>query len=253
MNTTSPDQFGRVASDYASYRPRYPDGLFAWLASLPARRDLAWDCATGSGQAAIGLATHFARVVATDASAPQITAATGHERVEYRVAVAESSGLPAQSVDLVTVAQALHWLDSASFYVEASRVLAGGGAIAAWTYGTLHLEEERIDQLIQRFYLEDVGAWWPANRRHVESGYRTLPFPFTELSPPAFEMTATWRLTDLLGYMGTWSAVIRCRQATSRDAVEELARELRPAWGDPATSRVIRWPLSLRVGRASSA
>ena len=123
MSRPFPDHFSGVAGAYAEFRPRYPDALFDWLAEAAPSRELAWDCATGNGQAAVALARVFTRVVATDASAEQVQAATPHPRVEYRVGPAEESGLTSDSADAVTVAQALHWFDRPSFYAEASRVL----------------------------------------------------------------------------------------------------------------------------------
>src|SRR5262245_38403499 len=127
MTTSFKDHFSTVASNYALYRPRYPAELFAYLATLVPTCEFAWDCATGSGQAAVALAAHFKRVIATDASATQIANGETHPRVEYRVAPAEQSGLAAASVDLLTVAQALHWFDLPRFFVEANRVLRPRG------------------------------------------------------------------------------------------------------------------------------
>ena len=235
------DHFSRVATDYASYRPRYPEDLFIWLAGLPARRELAWDCAAGSGQATVGLLPHFLRIVATDASAALLASAPADSRIEYRVAPAEA--------DLITVAQAAHWFNLPAFYREADRVLAPGGALALWTYGVYHLEEPALDRLLQHFYADIVGPYWPPERRLVESGYRTMAFPFEEITPPAFAMTADWRLPELLGYLRTWSATTRCREATGRDPVEALAPEVEALWGPVDAARRVTWPLALRVGR----
>jgi SAM-dependent methyltransferase len=244
-----PDHFSGVSSAYAEYRPRYPDSLFTWLAGLPAGRDVAWDCATGSGQAAIGLASQFERVIGTDASAGQIAAAVPHPRVDYRIAPAEESGLDSESVDLVTVAQALHWLDRPTFFAEARRVLRPDGAIAAWTYGNPRLDDARADEVLRRFTSETVGPYWPPERALVDAGYGTIEFPFAEIDPPAFEMDAWWPLAALLGYIGTWSATTRFRTARGYDPLPELAAQLRRAWGVSETPRRIAWPLSLRVGR----
>jgi len=243
------DHFSVVSSAYAEFRPGYPDSLFEWLAGLPARRDLAWDCATGSGQAAVGLGSHFDRVIATDASAEQIAAATPHPRVDYRVAPAEASGLESESVDLVTVAQALHWLDLPAFFAEARRVLRSDGVFAAWTYGNPRLDDPRADEALQRFTKETVGPFWPPERALVDSEYRTIDFPFAEIEPSAFEMEAQWTLPGLLGYIGTWSATTRFRAVRAHDPLADLATELERFWGVLEAPRRIGWPLSMRVGR----
>ena len=179
------DHFSRLAPAYASARPGYPEALFDYLASLPPRTSLAWDCAAGTGQASIPLASRFEQVIATDISVAMLSHASPHPRVEYRAAPAEGSGLADGTVDLVTVAQALHWLDLDGFYAEVKRVLAMGGVLAVWTYGRQELGDSMLDEVLDRFYREVIGPYWPAGRCHVEAGYRTLAFPFAELVPTA--------------------------------------------------------------------
>jgi hypothetical protein len=98
-----------------------------------------------------------------------------------------------------------------------------------------------------------LGPWWTADRRLVEEGYRTIQFPFEELTPPGFELAAEWDLHRLVGYIGTWSALRRCRRETGRNVLGEVLPRLAQAWGDPERVRPIRWPLSLRVGRMPDA
>jgi SAM-dependent methyltransferase len=243
------DHFSRLAPAYASCRPRYPDELFTYLAALTPNRELAWDCAAGSGQATIPLARRFNRVVATDISAAMLDQAPRHPGVEYIVAPAEASGLADATADLVTVGQALHWLDINTFYVEAERVLVPGGVLAVWTYGAQELNDPDLDRVLGRFYTGVVGPYWAPERCHVESGYRTLPFPFGELETPALAMVEHWNLPQLLGYVRTWSATQRFRETLGHDPVDPLEHDLLPYWGDPSRSRRVRWPLSLRVGR----
>ncbi len=243
------DHFGGAAPAYAAYRPRYPAALFAALASLAPARRRAWDCATGSGQAAIGLAEHIAEVIATDASGAQLAAAQPHPRVRYQRAPAEACGLPARFADLVTVAQALHWLDRPAFYEEARRVLVPGGVLAVWCYGLLTIGPG-VDELILEFYHETVGPYWPPERMHVESGYRTLDFPFVELALPPVVMEAAVTLEEVVGYLGTWSAVLRYREARGDDPLRSLVDRLRARWGNPPERRrTARWDLAVRAGR----
>jgi ubiquinone/menaquinone biosynthesis C-methylase UbiE len=249
VKTPFKDHFSAVAANYAQYRPRYPRELFDYLRAIAPRTDRAWDCACGSGQATLELAERFAVVTATDASAGQIAEAPPHPRITYRVAPAEASGLPDQSADLVTVAQAVHWFDLDRFYAEARRVLAADGIIAVWSYGAHQLGIKAIDRLAGDFYHNVVGPYWPPERKHVEEGYRTIPFPFAEVPAPAFAMRTHWSLPQLLGYFRSWSATTRYLAACGQDPVEALEQKLRPPWGDPATVREITWPLAVRVGR----
>lgn len=242
------DHFSKQAADYAKYRPHYPTALFDWLAQQAPSRDLAWDAGTGSGQVAVELARLFERVVATDPSAKQINNAEAHARVEYRVEPAERSSLEPASVDLLTVAQALHWFDFPAFYAEAERVLKPGGVLAAWCYGLFRTGSE-ADEVLDLFYTEMVGPYWPPERKLVEEGYRSVPFPLPETAAPEFAMEAEWDLDDLLGYFGTWSAVQGYREAKGGDPVAEIRERLAAAWGSPEAKKTIKWPVHLRVGR----
>jgi ubiquinone/menaquinone biosynthesis C-methylase UbiE len=244
------DHFSAIAEDYATARPTYPPELFDWLATVVPATRRAWDCAAGNGQATIELARRFGQVLATDASTAQLARAPAHPRVTYRVAPAEASGLPEATLDLVTIAQALHWVDLAPFYGEVRRVLVPGGVLAVWCYGLLVLDDPAIDPPLQHFYGSVVGPYWPPERRWVESGYRTLDFPFAELDPPPFAMTHEWTLRDLAAYLGTWSATEAYRRARGEDPVLPFVETIAAAWGPPASRRRIRWPLSLRVGRS---
>lgn len=246
--TPFPDHFSGHSADYRTYRPTYPPDLFRFLASLAPVRHAVWDCGTGSGQAAFALAEHFERVFATDASANQLTAAESHPRVEYRVGPAEAAPLPDASVDLVTVAQALHWFDFDRFWAEVRRVARPGAVLAAWAYD-LHSVGPDIDPILDRLQTEFVGPYWPPERGFVTAGYRTIPFPFADVPAPSFALTADWPLDRLLGYMNTWSATKRFVAANGFNPLDRLADELHSAWGDPAQPRTVRWPLRLRVGR----
>ena len=248
MTTAFNDHFSGHAADYRAYRPTYPPELFTFLASLAPARDLVWDCGTGSGQAAVVLADHFARVFATDASAEQVKNARPRPNVEYAVAPAEACPLPDASADLVTVAQALHWFDLPRFYAEVRRVCKPGGALAVWSYD-LHSVNAAVDPVLARLQDEFVGPYWPPERALVDAGYRTILFPFAEVPAPAFEMTATWDLPTLVGYMNTWSATKRFEAANGFNPLDRLAADFAAVWGDPATTCPVTWKLALRVGR----
>jgi len=244
------DHFSSQSKGYAEFRPAYPEGLFAYLAGLTPARQLAWDCATGTGQAAGSLAEHFERVIATDASERQISNAPPHDRIDYRVEPAEATDIGSGTLDLIVVAQALHWLDLGAFYGEARRVLKPEGVIAVWCYDLLRIAPE-LDAIVGHLYRDLVGDDWPAERRLVEDGYRSLRFPFDEIRPPSFRMSASWSLGQLIGYLGTWSAVRRFEQRTGKDPIGIIAGSLQAAWAEPDTRRRVEWSLALRVGRHS--
>lgn len=245
------DHFATVADHYAAHRPTYPPALFDWLAQSAPTRELAWDCATGTGQAALELALHFRQVLATDASAAQVAAATPCTGVQYRTAPAEQSGLAAASVDLITVAQALHWFNLESFYREVRRVLKPSGLLAVWTYGVFGTDggedAEVVQRLLHTFYYDTVGGYWPLERRHVENGYEDLAFPFDPVVVPAFSMAVEWSLDDLAGYLRSWSATARYREANGVDPVARLEQEMCGLWGEER--RRILWPLSIKAGK----
>jgi SAM-dependent methyltransferase len=242
------DHFSSHAAGYAAYRPTYPTALVDYLATLPGSLDVALDSGCGAGQLAVLLADRFDRVIATDASAQQIANAVRRDGVEYRVAPAERSGLPDASVSLITVAQAAHWFDLEAFYAEVRRIAKSQAALALITYGVLHVAQPESEAILQHFYSTVVGPYWPPERRHVGEGYRTLPFPFTELEAPPLAIEVSWALPDLLGYVDTWSAVRGAEKAIGRAPVDAFRADMTRAWGDPQRRETIRWPLSLRVG-----
>jgi SAM-dependent methyltransferase len=244
------DHFSKQAAEYAKFRPRYPQELFNYLGSIAPSRQLAWDCGTGNGQAAVGLALVFDHLIATDPSEKQIANAQSHEKVAYRVAPAENSGIGSETIDLIMVAQALHWFDLDRFYAEAQRVLKPDGVLAVSAYNLLDIEKA-IDQVVNRYYYEVVGSFWPPERELVEQ-FANLSFPYRETAAPKFEMTAHWNLDHLLGYLRTWSSTQRFIAAKGSDPLEQIIDDLRSTWGKPGKTRSVTWPLILRIGRKPS-
>lgn len=240
------DHFSTGSAGYARYRPHYPDTLYRWLLEQAPGNRHAVDVATGTGQAATGLARHFRRVSAFDLSPSQVRLAEPAAGVSYAAAPAERLPVLDADADLVTVAQALHWLDLDAFYAEVRRVLVPGGVLAAWTYDRLQVDPG-VDAVIEYFYMQVVRADWPPERHHVETGYRELPFPFARLQAPSFAMRADWTVDDLLGYLGTWSATRRCHERTGNDPISEIADDLRRAFGP--VRRQVSWPLTVLAGR----
>lgn len=256
MSNEFVDHFARVAPSYASFRPRYPQALFDTLARLSPDNLRAWDCGCGSGQASVPLASVFEQVWATDASATQLAHAEPHARVTYVTTPAEHSQLDDASVSLVTVAQALHWFNVDAFHREVRRVLVPHGVIAEWSYALVDAPHAPTVAALVNGLDATLKSWWPPERRHVDEHYASLPFPFAPLAPgeqiaDEIAMEAEWTAEQLLGYLRSWSAVSRYRVAFGVDPVDEVARALAAAWG-PADRVLMRWPVTLRVGRVAA-
>jgi SAM-dependent methyltransferase len=242
------DHFSLQSAAYSRHRPGYPAELIEWVAAQAPDRALAVDCATGNGQAAVALAEHFTRVVALDGSLSQLSRAVACPRVAYVAATAERLPLGERSVSLVAAAQAAHWFDFERFHAECRRVLVPGGAVALWTYEKVR-GDAGVDALIDHFYTEVVGQDWPPERRYVEEGYRTLPFPWREVESPSFALETDWDLGQVMGYLESWSSVQRHRDRVGRDPLPSLRARLLPAWPEHERRR-LRWPIHLRLGHA---
>jgi ubiquinone/menaquinone biosynthesis C-methylase UbiE len=240
--------FTTVAREYANFRPGYPPDLFEWLARASPSREAVWDAGCGSGQASVALAEHFTSIHATDVAAEQIAAAKPHPRVRYAVAPAEKCGLADASVDLVTVAQALHWFDVEAFYAEARRVARPGALLVAWNYPRPEFDEPALDEVFRDFYANVVGPYWPAGRKHVENNYATLPFPQPEMPHPRFAIHLDWSRSQVIGYVSSWSATARYREARGADPVPLLSRSLQDVWPEDRPAR-LRMPLGMRVAK----
>ena len=243
------DNFSRQAEIYAQFRPTYPPEMYAFLAALTPAHDLAWDCGTGNGQAALDLAVHYRAVVASDPSAAQIAHAKPHARVAYQVSPAEDSALPDQSVDLVTVATALHWFDLERFYPEVRRVLRPGGVLAAWAYQAPGFASA-VGAVVRHFHDVTLDPYWQPENRLIEQGYETLPFPFERVAAPEYHYQQALTRDELIGYLHTWSGTQRLIAAEGVDATAPLLRELALAWPEAEVPQVATWPLVLKVGRS---
>ncbi len=242
------DHFSELAETYSKYRPTYPEKLFEYLASCCKQNQQAWDCGTGNGQAARSLAEYFDNVLATDASKEQLQQAPAHPKVTFRVGPAEKVSLKDSSTDLVTVAAAVHWFNFDKFYAEVKRVLKPNGVIAVWGY---HLFEitPAVDNLLIKYYREILKDSWPEQFKFVDNRYRNLPFPFSELTPPHFEMITEWNLDQVAGFLSSWSGTKIYQQKKGYHPLKEIWDNLVKAWGDEKQKRKANWPLYIRIGK----
>lgn len=242
------DYFSDHSTLYASARPTYPDELFSFVASIAPAHERVWDCATGNGQAAIGLARHFADVEATDASEDQIARAKPCTGVRYSVQAAEQSAFPARSFDAVCVASALHWFDYSRFYPEVKRVLKPGGAFVAWGYDHLRVSPS-FDEQFERSIGSVIAPYWPPRKQLLRDGYRDVPFPFERVQPPELKMRVEWSFAELMAFVLSWSGTQRCIAVQGEEFFNAAADALAPLWGDPEEIRECAMELFILAGR----
>ncbi len=244
----SKDLFSKQADHYALYRPVYPTVLFDYILQYVKNRKLAWDCATGNGQAAVALSDYFEKVIATDSSEKQIANAVLRPNIEYAISKAELTYFPDKSFDLVTVAQAYHWLDAAAFTKEVNRVAKPGAVIAIWGYNIPFSGYQAFDDEISHFYKQVVGPYWDKERKFIDESYKTVEFNFPELPSHDFSIEVRWTLEHLTGYLNSWSSVQHFMDANGKNPVTEFLPRLAAQWPD-AREIEFKFPVFLRIGR----
>lgn len=240
--------FSEIAQQYDRNRPDYPSEIFQYLAMVCDDHQLAWDVGTGTGQAAVQLAKQFDRVIATDESVEQVAHGKRVPNVTYRVERAENSSLDDESVDLVTVAQALHWFDFDGFMKEVDRVLKPGGVFAAWCYSLVHINPE-ADKTLKLLYDDILGDYWSERRRWIDEGYENFEFPYPLLAPPKIQMEITWSYQQFADYLRTWSAVQKYKKSEGEDPVNLILQPLEFAWCDTGHMKKCIWPLQFKIFR----
>jgi SAM-dependent methyltransferase len=244
------EYYTNQAREYAEHRPTYPEELYNFLAEHAPRNSRVLDCCTGSGQAALELAKRFPSVTAIDINEEQINNAARHDNIEYRVASAEQSGMDANSIDLLTVATGIHWLDLEEFYSEADRILTPQGIIAIWGYGATSITPE-IDAVLDQFTGVTLKDYWDDVLWFAWNNYKGLAFPFTTIGDPGFRITKELTLDALRNYLFTWTTYQRYITERGIDPYEEIRSDLEAAWGDPNQKRTVTWTITMKLGRAN--
>jgi len=239
------DYFSSQSKLYATFRPTYPKELYEFIFQFVTEKKVAWDCATGNGQVANYLSTHFHEVYATDISQQQLDQATKQNNIFYSLCPAEKTVFQENQFDLITVAQALHWFDRDAFYNEAIRAGKPGSLLAVWGYALLYIEPI-IDEIIMDYYNHSVGPYWDNARKLVEEQYKTISFPFEEIHPPPFSIKVQWTLNQLSGYLSSWSATQKYIREKGQDPVSPFIKRLTKYWTKP--DMTVTFPLFARVG-----
>lgn len=242
------DLFSKQSDLYAKYRPTYPQDLYEYILTFAKEKNIAWDCATGNGQAAVVLSEFFKRVIATDISAAQIEKATAKGNIEYKVCPAESTPFTDNTFDLVTVAQAYHWIKWDEFKKEVTRVCKHNAVIAVWMYYKHSTGDKRIDDAVHDFYEGVTKPYWDYERKFVEDLYGTTEFDYELLPVKKFETTLHWQREDLVGYISSWSAIQKYITVNGHSPIRIIEEKIKSLWPEGEVKQVT-FPIYLKLGR----
>lgn len=125
--------FSGIGPDYDRYRPGYPQRAAEIIVPEPVQAAL--DLGAGTGKFTERLTERAAEVTAVEPSAQMLTVLRSKlPAVHAVVGGAETIPLSDDSVQVVTVAQAFHWIDRERACAEIVRVLVPGGRLGLlWT------------------------------------------------------------------------------------------------------------------------
>lgn len=253
--------FDKQAEIYQDARPTYPKEWYLMLADHTPLHSIAWDVGTGNGQAAVGVAEYYDQVIATDVSEAQLKHALQHPRVKYLqtpLSLSNDELLTMlggeDSIDLVTVAQAVHWFDLPSFYSLVTRLLRKpGGVLAVWTYNDI-VVSSTFDPIMKRFHDTTLPFWNP-KIQYVFDGYKTLPFPFesiglgSEGKPTPLDIPKELSFDMFLGMLRSWSAVTTAKEQGVDLLNEGMVKEFENAWGGTKLVRSVTYKAFLLAGK----
>ena len=203
------------SKNYAKFRPSsYPDELFKWLTMQCKELNHAWDCATGTGQSAIGLAKYFTKVTATDLHHEQIDEALHYPNITYKTELAEDADFAENTLDLITCSAGVHWLDLNIFYKIVKKALKTVGIIAVWTYEFPWSGDSQIDTVLQELKNNNFGKYWTNQNLLYLNHYKDLYFPFDEIEVPKFSLKFKCHPKNIIDFISTWSVVQRYKLDT---------------------------------------
>ena len=243
------EDFKDNTEQYFQYRPKYPPELFHWLASISPTNEHVWDCATGSGQAAIELVKLFDKVTASDINKSQLLYAPVHPKIKYECFSSEEAILDDNTIDLITVGCAIHWFNRDKFYKEVRRVCNPESILAVWTYVWPWTGIKPLDKVLTIIKEEELAGYWPKAAELYINRYKGLDFPFEEISPPNFSIKCHWNSNDILNFIETWSASQRFFKKNHYGVCRDYRKEFEMLWARYFEKEVFELPLYFRVGK----
>lgn len=242
---------------YQKYRPTYPPSLYQFFADVcrtgTGTLESAVDVGCGTGLSTRPLCEYFHHVTGIDISETQINMArAAHAQSNLSFVVSEAERLtvmPDDSTDLVTVAQAIHWINQEPFYRELDRILKPGGSLIVYGYGNCVLDNDKGNQVIDKFYRQDLLGFWDSRRRHIDNLCQEICLPFPGWTRNSdFVIQYRWTAAEVVGYLSTWSAwQSYLKQNPESDLLMGIQQQLEEIYQDQKVT--ITWPVFLLLGR----
>lgn len=183
-------------------------------------------------------------------SESQLHHAIKKTNIDYIKTTAEEADFGDKKFNLICVAQAAHWLDLEKFYGVVVNHLAADGIIALIGYDLVQTSSA-CDHLIRKLYSDMLQGYWDDERKHIDTNYQNLYFPFDEIDCPDFCYQASWTFEHLIGYLNSWSAVGHYIKKNKQNPIDAIKNELADVWGN-GTKRDIRFPVFVRAGKYHS-
>lgn len=233
---------------YLKVRPQYGEEMFKFLHKICPDNKLVWDCATGNGQAAHLLSDYFTTVHATDINPSQLDYAIQKENINYYVADECNAVLNDRSVDLITVATAIHWFDRKKFYKEVERVLKPDGILAIWGYTGKNVNPE-LDDVLHLIIKKHLMPYYSERIQLAFDGYDAIDFPYERIHTPSFKTQVDYTFHDLLDYILSWSSSQRYIQKNKVSPIPLFENLLKEAWGDINKHKTMTWDFITHIGK----
>ncbi|KAH3672064.1 hypothetical protein WICMUC_004465 [Wickerhamomyces mucosus] len=257
------------SDNYQDKRPGYPPSLFKAISDYhKGDRKVALDVGSGPGTASFPLLEYFDKVIATDPSdimiKPGIEAITPDlkDRISFHVSSGEEfKNIEDGSVDLITCAEALHWINHENFFKEASRVLKPNGTIAFWGYiEPIFIDHPKSNDIYEKYVFEDdryMGPLWKPGKHYLRYFFNDVKIPAEEFKdvekhdyyPGKTQKKTAYFLGDenysmkkFADYLSSWSAVHDWKRANPDaefDVSQQLINELKETfkWDDDTKIR----------------
>jgi SAM-dependent methyltransferase len=250
------------ADVYDAYRPTPPVALLDMLKLVAQveRPRLVVDLGAGTGLSTRVWAERADELIGVEANASMLgraRAATTAANVRYIHAFAAETGLASGEAEIVTCAQALHWMEPAPVLAEAARLLRTGGVFAAYDYDVPPLVHPEVDDAFAALFLARKGA---RERLGIEAGAATWPkeshldqirasgqFRFArELVCQGFQETSAERVVGLAESIGGPRALFDGQAPEVEESFARLLDIARAVLGDHAWPMVVCY--RIRVG-----